>query len=162
MSEYTDEILKRAGLEKGSKSTIIDSKKLPKKLKFADEYNPDVDPEKYPDAYTPTEKGWKQVEKLGNPELLFTETGIYAVAGSSKKEQDEREKVLAELAMNPEKVADLTNEERNFLESRGYVRNEDKRLPYLKGIDSIASMFMEGKEPSSKITGTKATYKKTR
>jgi hypothetical protein len=142
MSEYTDEILKRAGLKPGSKSTIIDSETNNKGL------------------YWPSLKGMKQIEELGNPEIMFTDTGIYAVAGTAKKDQDERESVLAKLAGDPEKVADLTREERRFLESRGYVRGEDKRRT--AGLDIIASQFMDGKEPSAFWTGKKPTYKKTR
>jgi hypothetical protein len=142
MSEYTDEILKRAGLKKGDKSTIIDSYKIGK------------------DQYAPTTKGYKQLEELGNPEEIYTSTGVYAVAGTTKKDKDERERVLAELAMDPEKVADLTDEERKFLEYRGYVRDEDKRAT--ANLDRIASEFMGGKEPPAWLTGKKPTYKKTR
>ncbi len=172
MSEYTDEMLKRAGLKKGAKSVIIDSKKIERnydgltKEKYEKLYGPDD----RKDAYAPTEKGYRQIEELGNPELLFTETGVYAVAGSTKKEQDEREKVLAELAMDPEKVADLTNEERRFLENRGYRREEDKRDRAGAGFgraaagyaDLIYSAYNDGKEPSAFWTGKKPTYKKTR
>jgi hypothetical protein len=141
MSEYTDEILKRAGLKPGSKSTIIDSKKLG-------------------DQYIPTGKGFSQLEKLGNPEYIQTSTGVYAVAGTTKKDKDAKEEVLAKIAADPEKVADLTSEERRFLEYRGYVRDEDKRRT--ANLDRIASMFMDGKEPSAFWTGKKPTYKKTR
>ena len=172
MSEYTDEMLKRAGLKKGSKSVIIDSKKVEPsydgltKEKYEELYGPD---DRKP-FYLPTEKGYRQLEELGNPQALFTETGVYAIAGSSKKEQDEREKVLAELAMDPEKVADLTNEERRFLETRGYSREEDKRDRVGAGfgraaagyIDRIYSAYNDGKEPSAFLTGKKPTYKKTR
>ncbi len=166
MSEYTDEMLKRAGLKKGAKSVIIDSKKINRNYEGSEDFGPDD----RKDAYVPTEKGFKQIEELGNPELLFTETGVYAVAGSTKKEQDEREKVLAELAMDPEKVADLTNEERRFLENRGYRREEDKRDRAGAGFgraaagyaDLIYSAYNDGKEPSAFWTGKKPTYKKTR
>lgn len=148
MSEYTDEILKRAGLKPGAKSTIIDSRKSG-------------------DQYIPTGKGFLQLEKLGNPKYIQTSTGVYAVAGTAKKDQDAKEEVLAKLAADPEKVADLTSEERRFLESRGYVRGEDKRKKRVIGTmisnyDLLASEFMDGKEPSAFWTGKKPTYKKTR
>jgi hypothetical protein len=164
MSEYTDEMLKRAGLKKGAKSVIIDSKKTEPNYDglTKEEYEKLYGPDDRKPIYLPTEKGYRQLEGLGNPQALFTETGVYAIAGSSKKEQDEREKVLAELAMDPEKVADLTSEERRFLEYRGYRRDEDKRGPSGRVTDQLASMFMDGKEPSAFWTGKKPTYKKTR
>jgi hypothetical protein len=150
MSEYTDEILKRAGLKPGSKSIIIDSKKS-----------------EYSDEYVPTIKGQHQIMDLKDYKVITTPNGVYAVAGTTKKDKDAKEEVLARLAADPEKVADLTSEERRFLESRGYVRGEDKRKKGVIGTiisnyDSLASEFMDGKEPSAFWTGKKPTYKKTR
>lgn len=151
MSEYSEELMKRAGLEKGSRSVRIPTKRVEGETFYGKKYSTYELPSK------------EQLKKAGvdeGAELVKTPQGYYAVAGSSKKEKKSREALLASIAEDPEKVADLTKEERDFLFSRGYRREEDKRPQAAAMLDSIYGKFTEGKEIPPFWTGKKPAFKK--
>lgn len=151
MSEYSEELMKRAGLEKSSRSV-----KLPTKRVEGETFSG----KKYSRYELPSPEQLKKAGVGEGAKLVETPKGYYAVAGSGKKEQKEREALLASIAEDPEKVADLTKEERDFLFSRGYRRGEDKRPATAAMLDSIYGKFTEGKEIPPFWTGKKPTYKK--
>lgn len=151
MSEYSEELMKRAGLEKSSRSVRIPTKRVNGESFYGKKYSYYEIPSK------------EQLEKAGFDEyadLIETKKGYYAVAGSNEKEKKKREALLAEIAQDPKKVADLTKEERIFLVGRGYEREKDERPQYAKILDDIYGKFTEGKEIDPFWTGPKPVFKK--